>query len=287
MVPICPFVRFAIRVPLRPGERHGPRYCYVPSLYLVESGSATVLFEDGKAVRLQTGALFFLQPGIAHTWVIEGPDPFAFRCVFFEWSYRPKPTLRVTLDLLSQTRAENEEDLLDEPFECGLPERLAVDSVPYWKGLFEAADTNYQVLHAGDYPRTLAVNGHFHILLHQVYQLAERQNDPMDPRIAKLLAAMEQHAGGAYRDVDGWAESLGLSRSHFHALFRAQTGMTPKRYWNQCRIRKAQTDLLGTNDSVTEIAERYGYSSLHVFTKSFHQWMGAAPTDYRRMGRLL
>ncbi|MCD9025396.1 helix-turn-helix domain-containing protein [Cohnella silvisoli] len=286
MALICPFVRFSLRVPIAVDNRFGPRFCYVPSLYFIESGSAKVVYDDGSYVQLKTGALYFLQPGIRHKWVINEGDPFAFRCVFFEWSYRPKPQARVSIDLLCLRPEDYDDGLLDEPLEMGIPEQLMVDSFPFWKGLFESVTTDVKVLDEEDYPGLLAVNGHFLVLLHHVFQLARRQSEPKDPRIAKLLALMEQKSGGEYGDVEHWAEKLGLSRSYFHTLFRAQTGLTPARYWNQCRIKKAQNDLLETNDSVTKIAERFGFSSLYVFTRLFHQMVGVTPTDYRQQSRL-
>ncbi|UVI29719.1 helix-turn-helix transcriptional regulator [Paenibacillus spongiae] len=222
-----------------------------------------------------------------HIWEIDEAEPFAFRCVFFEWSYRPKSGVRFPNDFLSEHPEECNRNWLDEPHEMGLPEWLMVDSFSFWKGLFEAVTTEYIVLSHQDYPESLAINGHFQLLLHHVYRLVHRQTDYMDPRIAKLMASMEQQAGGSYGNVDSWAEKLGLSRSHFHTLFRVQTGFTPKRYWNRCRIKKAQNDLHRTNDSVTMIAERYGFSSIHVFTKVFHQMIGITPTDYRSQSRLL
>ncbi|MBP3965872.1 AraC family transcriptional regulator [Paenibacillus lignilyticus] len=288
MASIYPFVRFSIRVPIRPETRFAYRICYVPSLYFIESGSARVLYEDGAFIRLPAGTLFSLKPGISHTWEVD-PDspPFAFLCVFFEWSYRPKPMAKVTGDLLCLSAEKHDPEMLDEPLDTGIPECLTVDAHGYWKGLFEAVSTDYNVLHHENYPESLAINGHFQLLLHQLYQLARRKNDATDPRIAKIKAYMDMNAGGEYGDIDLWAETLGLSRGHFHALFSTHTGFTPKRYWNRRRIDKARNDLSGTNDSVTVIAERYGFSSVHAFTKLFRQTVGISPTDYRKQSRLI
>ncbi|SEO89193.1 AraC family transcriptional regulator [Paenibacillus sp. OV219] len=286
MQPMYPFVRFGIRVPIRPEDRHPARFCFVPSLYFIESGCAKVIYEDGTIVRLKTGTLFFLQPGIMHVWEVEGPNPFAFRCVFFEWSYRSKSGATIPGDLLCHHPEDYDNSMLDEPIDMGIPERLSVESIPFWKGLFEAVSTEFRVYNHEDYPDMLAINGYFHLLLHQVYQLIQRQNDYMDPRIAKLKTLMEQQAGEENGDIDHWAATLGLSRSHFHSLFRAQIGFTPTRYWNRCRINKAQADLRGTTDSVTMIAQKYGFSSVHAFIKVFRQLTGVAPTIYRQQSRL-
>ncbi|WP_164545759.1 helix-turn-helix transcriptional regulator [Paenibacillus albus] len=179
-----------------------------------------------------------------------------------------------------------EEGMLDETLDLGLIECFTVPSLSTWRRWFEAVDTDYQVLLGDDQLRSLTVNGNFYLLLHQLLQFVARQNDLRDPRIAKVMSLMEQSAVGEYNDVGGWAEKLSISRSHFHALFRNQTGLSPKKYWNQCRIQRAQHDLLRSNDSITDIAQRYGYSSVHVFTKTFHRSMGMTPTAYRRQGRL-
>ncbi|WP_161807539.1 helix-turn-helix domain-containing protein [Bacillus sp. FJAT-28004] len=291
---ICPFVRFAIRVPLLAGDRHGPRICYVPSLYLIESGCGSIIYEDRPNIQLQPGTLLFIQPGVSHTWEVDVDGPLTFRCVFFEWSYRLKTGVRIPNDLLCQRSEKSDDCLLDVQLDCGIPYSLVVDSISLWKGMFEAVTSEFEVvspdlsvLDHEDYPNSLAITGHFNLLLHQIYRLARRQSDITDPRITKLIASMERLAGGEYEDVEGWAEKLGLSRSHFHALFRTHTGFTPKWYWNRCRINKARNDLLSTNDTVTVIAERYGFSSVHAFTKLFQKMEGVAPTVFRRQYRLI
>lgn len=283
---VHPFVRFAIHVSFRSGERYGPRCCYVPSLYLIESGSGAFIYEDGRAIELHPGIILFLQPGIMHNWVSDTASPISFRCVFFEWSYRPKPGLKIPTDLLCALPELPDDMLLDAVRDTGIPECMVADSVPSWSDLFKAVSTEFIVLGHDDFPDSLAVHGQLLILLSHVYRLAKRQNNYTDPRIAKLLLAMEQQDGGSVETIGLWATRLGLSRSHFQALFREQTGFTPKWYWNRCRINLAKIDLRNTNDTITAIAEKHGFSSVHAFTKLFKKMENSSPSTYRMQSRL-
>ena len=72
-----------------------------------------------------------------------------------------------------------------------------------------------------------------------------------------------------------------LSVSAFSRLFKKETGSGFVEYVRQVRLGYAESRLLHTNRSVTEIASDCGFSSLSVFNKSFKQKFGVSPTKYR------
>ena len=62
--------------------------------------------------------------------------------------------------------------------------------------------------------------------------------------------------------------------------FKAVTGMTLNRFYGNKKIQLARR-LLEQNLSITEISEKLGYSSIHVFTRSFKNGTGITPSDYK------
>ncbi len=79
------------------------------------------------------------------------------------------------------------------------------------------------------------------------------------------------------------AAACALSPSHLHRLFKATTGLTPKRYAEAHR-RKRVADALGQPESVTMAAYSAGFASSSGFYRSAGAALGMTPTQYRGGG---
>lgn len=80
------------------------------------------------------------------------------------------------------------------------------------------------------------------------------------------------------------AEWVGLSRYHFHRVFKSVTGVTPKAYADAHRINKLRT-VLQQSGSVTEAIYDAGYQSSGRFYAKSNEVLGMTPTDYRDGGK--
>nr|WP_145536317.1 bifunctional DNA-binding transcriptional regulator/O6-methylguanine-DNA methyltransferase Ada [Yersinia alsatica] len=80
------------------------------------------------------------------------------------------------------------------------------------------------------------------------------------------------------------AAKLGLSAFHFHRLFKAFTGLTPKAYAVATRSARVRTQLAGQG-SVTDAIYDAGYNSNGRFYEQSNQLLGMTPTRYRKGGR--
>lgn len=104
-----------------------------------------------------------------------------------------------------------------------------------------------------------------------------------DRRMNKLLERLDQDLlHGKLRPLESYYEELRISRGYFFELFKKSTGLPPTQYINQFRLNRAKDDLRNTDISITEIAEKYGFSSIHYFSKLFRQLNGMSPLEYRR-----
>ncbi len=75
-----------------------------------------------------------------------------------------------------------------------------------------------------------------------------------------------------------------MSPSHFHRVFKAEAGLTPKAYASACRARRLR-DALGTPDaSVTDALYEAGFNSGSRFYESSDRLLGMRPRDYRAGG---
>jgi len=81
------------------------------------------------------------------------------------------------------------------------------------------------------------------------------------------------------------AEAMGVSPTHLRRLFARVAGKSPSRCLREMRLEFAQDLLANTEDSVGEIAEAVGASSMAVFARAFRAATGVSPTAWRRRAR--
>lgn len=74
-----------------------------------------------------------------------------------------------------------------------------------------------------------------------------------------------------------------LSPFHFHRVFKAVTGLTPKGYASAHRSRKVRAGLKGAH-SVTDALYDAGFNSSSRFYESANQLLGMTPSDYKAGG---
>lgn len=80
------------------------------------------------------------------------------------------------------------------------------------------------------------------------------------------------------RDI---SEAVRVSPYYLAHVFKDQTGYSPKQYALRRRLGEAQTLLITTRISVTDIALRVGFGSLSHFNNMFSKYIGMSPSSYR------
>lgn len=79
------------------------------------------------------------------------------------------------------------------------------------------------------------------------------------------------------------AKAVMLSETHFRRLFKKKYCMSPIQYINMLRITRAKTALKHSADTVTQIAERSGFSDPNYFSIIFKKETGCTPSQYRKI----
>jgi AraC family transcriptional regulator, regulatory protein of adaptative response / methylated-DNA-[protein]-cysteine methyltransferase len=80
------------------------------------------------------------------------------------------------------------------------------------------------------------------------------------------------------------ARTVGMSPHHFHRVFKAETGLTPKAYASAYRARKLREELSAPNASVTGAIYGAGFNSNSRFYETSNQLLGMRARDYRAGG---
>ncbi|MBO7095837.1 MAG: AraC family transcriptional regulator [Lachnospiraceae bacterium] len=78
------------------------------------------------------------------------------------------------------------------------------------------------------------------------------------------------------------AASINLAPTYFSRKFKNVTGSNFRDFVISIRIRQASQMLLTTDDSVTEISQKCGFSSANYFKDCFRRTMGQSPTLFRK-----
>jgi AraC-like DNA-binding protein len=125
-------------------------------------------------------------------------------------------------------------------------------------------------------------SAHFNLLLHQwaikhpsttlpknryhevIYQVIETMNN----RLSTPLS------------VSDMAQEACLSERHFHQIFAQVTGKPPKQFYNELRLNMGAEYLCFNVLTISQIADKLGYSSPFHFSKAFRKHFGVPPSHY-------
>ncbi|UWE18225.1 bifunctional DNA-binding transcriptional regulator/O6-methylguanine-DNA methyltransferase Ada [Herbaspirillum huttiense] len=108
--------------------------------------------------------------------------------------------------------------------------------------------------------------------------LHERQAQAI-AQACRLIAQAEEQP-----DTATLAQAAGLSRHHFHRVFKQHTGLTPKAYADAHRAGRLRAQL-GGSASVTDTFHDVGFHSSGRFYAQSKAQLGMQPATYRRGGR--
>ncbi len=134
---------------------------------------------------------------------------------------------------------------------------------------------------AADPSRDAQINANLALqkLLVDLYNDARRSSaaTPMEA-IVELIKSRPEH----WWQVEELAEVGNLSTDQLRRSFKRQTGMLPKRYVEELKLRLAAELLISTQLPVGEIAARFGYRDPYHFSRRFKFFTGASPEKYRK-----
>lgn len=81
--------------------------------------------------------------------------------------------------------------------------------------------------------------------------------------------------------VDDVAKIAFCSRYHFHRVFFSCFNITVSDYIRKRKFTLAAVDVVSGNESIVDIALKYGYDSPNAFTRAFRKIHGANPSEVR------
>lgn len=98
--------------------------------------------------------------------------------------------------------------------------------------------------------------------------------------IASIRASLDEPLS-----VSELAEHAGMSKSSFHAHFKAVTGQTPGQYQKEVRLLEARRLILEGSGTITSVAFDVGYESPAQFSRDYSRKFGRPPREDRNRER--
>ncbi len=103
----------------------------------------------------------------------------------------------------------------------------------------------------------------------------------LDKAILKLIQYIDEHYQQRI-SLEDISRISGYHRIYISQLFKSRMGINFIEYLNRVRLREATAALRMTDDSVTDIALRCGFSDLKSFSNRFRETFCRTPTAYRQ-----
>lgn len=103
-------------------------------------------------------------------------------------------------------------------------------------------------------------------------------------RADEIIQSVESYIREHYTDytltVEGIAEGVFLDASYIRRIFSKYMGCTISDYLTEIRLKEAEKLLENGRFSVSQIAEKVGYTDPGYFAKCFKKYYGVTPTNY-------
>lgn len=100
------------------------------------------------------------------------------------------------------------------------------------------------------------------------------------PKLSEILALMETNLEEPLRPGD-LARTVNISTRQLERLFRRYLNSTPKKYYTEMRLQRAQQLLLQTNMTVTAVGVACGFNTASHFSRLFRMRYGTSPHKLR------
>ncbi len=143
--------------------------------------------------------------------------------------------------------------------------------------------------------KTLLVN-HIELLLNYCLRFYERQFATRSKANRDVLTRFEQlldeYFEGPLAERDGlptvkyFADKICLSPNYFGDMLKKETGKTPQEYIQEKVIEVAKERVIGTDETVSQIAYSLGFQYPQHFCRQFKKRVGCTPNEYRAQNSL-
>jgi DNA-binding response OmpR family regulator/signal transduction histidine kinase/ligand-binding sensor domain-containing protein len=100
--------------------------------------------------------------------------------------------------------------------------------------------------------------------------------------LKKAFEIVDKHLMDPNFDVQSFSSAVGMSRAQLYRKIDAVSGQSVNEFIRIVRLKKAGELLLNSDSNISEVVEKVGFNSFAYFTKSFKEYFGVTPSQYKR-----
>ncbi len=120
-----------------------------------------------------------------------------------------------------------------------------------------------------------------------INECLKKKEERHDHTVIQVKEIIEKELHDFNLSADAIADRFQLTSSYLNRLFKQHTTLSIAGYINECRLNHAEFLLRTSEDSVGDIAENSGFSSMGTFFRLYKKKYGRTPGDYQREARAL
>lgn len=105
-------------------------------------------------------------------------------------------------------------------------------------------------------------------------------SDKKRTQLIEVLSYLDEHYSDVF-DAQSVADHFHLSYGYLAHLFKTYLNMNMKTYVDAIRIHKAESELLSSDKSITDIALDLGFANCKSFYREFRKYHHTTPKEYR------
>ncbi len=233
-------------------------------LLAIQRGSGWFESRETGRLRLEEGCVFLLFPGVWHRYAPDPDTGWTEAWVEFEG---PVPERLHANGTLSEAR----------PL---YPRAFSSDAAELVRACHDLADTQPPGFVGQLAAAALQVIGLIAASRAAAEQPPSHVQDLVRRAKIRLLEGFDE--GLRIGDV---ARELGIAESHLRRVFKSGTGLSPKQYLLDLRLRQVRILLRSSALTLGEIAERTGYDSAFHLSAEFKKRVGVPPSHWRSIDR--
>ncbi len=281
---ISPYVRVAVTTLKNGFWEIEERVNFDYQLLYVRSGKVQITIEDESYLGVQ-GDIFLIRPRQRHS--IKMVDDFYLEetHIHFDLCYdEDSQDLPLSFEPLSEIPEEKQklfrEDLLIiDGLE--LPVYFRINNYKYFEDLLSSIVKDhkerlpyYELVVKGQFIRLLA------FLMKEIYYSNQAAYQEKDKEVRQIQDYIVRNVNREIT-LDELAEHFNISKYYMLRLFKQYIGMTPIRYHQSVRLEMVKHRIMETGQSLTSIAEEFGFSSINSMSRAFKKIEKIAPSHYR------
>jgi len=254
------------------------------SLYIVRGGRG-IHRVDGVPYAVARGDVYLLEPGSMHAYV-DFRD-LTLDAIYYPFELVQAPEIEALREMGGFWR------LFASAGETGIDRRLHLSPAKHAEVEAEIEKLRAEWSRPGKAAEYLLRSGVFRLLMElarvhgsgpaaepaQPWNPARLGNTSRALALAEVRRWCESHPA-ELPTVPRMAAMMCLSPSHFRAVWKRETGVSPSRYLRRLRMERARTQLLSGKYSVAQVAREAGFDDPSHFARAFKAMYEAPPRDY-------